>query len=173
MSQGSRVAVVAVALAVLAGCAGPSQGGSSGVTVERWGEAPPKPPGCQPEILEKAPLRPYTALGELKSHLTNPPPQGAVSVLLPKACELGADAVIVQRNNVLNAFGHVLVDVIAIRWAPEPPAAEPAAATTVAPAAPAPVEPAAAATTAPVALPPVQSVPQTGAGPLNPREPKR
>ncbi len=150
MSHGTRSALLLAA--ALAGCAGANQ---AGVKVERWGEAPSKPPGCKPEILEKAPTRPYVALGEVTTHLTNPPPQGAISVVLPKACELGADAVIVQRNTILNLYGHVLVDVIAIRWLPEPPA----------------VEPAQAATTEP--LPPIQSVPQSGAGSLNPREPKR
>jgi hypothetical protein len=148
MTNPTRSALL-LALA-LAGCAGASQGGP--VTVQRWADAPPKPPGCAPEILQKAPTRPYEALGELTSHLTNPPPQ-PISVVLPKACELGADAVIVQRNLVTNIAGHVLVSVIAIRWRAEPAAVEPEAAASVAPHAP------------------VQSVPQSGAGSLNPREP--
>jgi hypothetical protein len=167
MSQRSFVGLAVAA--ALAGCAG----AGSNVTVQRWGDAPPKPPGCSPEILDKTPSRPYDALGELSTHVTNPPPQGAVSVVLPKACELGADAVIVQRNQVLNMFGHVLVNVIAIRWRTLPaaePAVEPAPAGTTA-AAP---EPQPSATTSPPAeLPRIQSVPQSGAGSLNPREPTR
>jgi hypothetical protein len=168
MSQRSSIAL-AVAT-VLAGCAG----AGSNVTVQRWAEAPAKPPNCAPEILQKAPSRPYDALGDLTSHVTNPPAQGAIHVLLPKACELGADAVIVERNQVLNEFGHVLVSVIAIRWrvTPVEPAVEPVPAGTTA-AAPTPEPQTAATTSPPAALPPIQSIPQSGAGSLNPREPNR
>ena len=84
-----------------------------------------KPADCAIEFLRKAPARPYAELGELQSHVTLVPPEGALSVLRPKACELGADAVIVKRDFVTNEFGHTLVAGVAIRYtgpAPQPPA---------------------------------------------------
>jgi len=153
---------VVLATAVLAACA---TGGP--VTVRSYGiAAPAKPPGCGLEVLQKPPARPYDTLGEIESHVTVVPPEGAVSVVKPKACELGADAIIVDRNMVLNEFGHVLVSVRAIRWpTPAPPPAE--------------VSPSAVSTVTP---PPAAEVPPSGATtvapseehvPLNPREPKR
>ena len=100
---------VALALLALSGCGG-------GITVRNAGAtAPPKPKGCELEVLQKAPRdRPYDALADLESHVTNVPEEGALSVVKPKACELGADAIIVVRNMVLNEFGHTLVAVTAI-----------------------------------------------------------
>jgi hypothetical protein len=123
-----------LALLLLAACGG-------GVTVRPTGfAAAAKPRTCELEVLQKAPDRPYDALADLESHVTNVPPEGALSVVTPKACELGADAVIVVRNMVLNEFGHTLVAVTAIKYRlllppsttgvapapePEPPAPEP------------------------------------------------
>jgi hypothetical protein len=125
---------VALALLALSGCGG-------GLTVRNAGAtAPPKPKGCELEVLQKAPRdRPYDALADLESHVTNVPEEGALSVVKPKACELGADAIIVVRNMVLNEFGHTLVAVTAIKYAPpaaapaETPAATPAPAEAPAP----------------------------------------
>jgi hypothetical protein len=106
-----------------------------GVTVHRRGaSAPPKPRDCELEILQKPPPRPYEVLADLTSHVTVVPREGALSVLRPKACELGADALIVIQNMVLNELGHTLVAATAIRYRPETPRAEP----TPAPASPEP-----------------------------------
>jgi hypothetical protein len=157
MRNASSAAVLATA--VLAACA---TGGP--VTVRSYGvSAPAKQPGCGLEVLQKPPARPYDTLGEIESHVTNVPPEGALSVVKPKACELGADAIIVERNMVLNEFGHVLVAVTAIRWPTAAPATEPAAVTTATPAAPEPA-------TATTAAPPATAEEHV---PLNPREPKR
>jgi len=152
---------------VLAACA---TGGP--VTVRSYGvAAPAKQPGCGLEVFQKPPNRPYDTLAEIESHVTNVPPQGALSVVKPKACELGADAIIVERNMVLNEFGHVLVSVTAIRWptaAPPPPAeVAPTAVTTVTPP-PAEVSPSQVTTAAPLS-----PAPEEQHVPLNPREPKR
>jgi hypothetical protein len=96
-----------------------------GVTVHRRGaSAPPKPRDCELEILQKPPPRPYDVLADLTSHVTVVPREGALSVLRPKACELGADAIIVVQNMVLNELGHTLVAATAIRYRPETPKAE-------------------------------------------------
>src|SRR6185369_17457924 len=95
---------------LLAGCGG-------GVTVRPTGfAAAARPKNCDPEILRRAPDRPYDSLADLESHVTLVPPDGALSVVMPKACELGADAVIVIRDMVLNEFGHTLVAVTAIKF---------------------------------------------------------
>jgi hypothetical protein len=156
---------VVLATAVLAACA---TGGP--VTVRSYGlAAPAKQPGCGLEVLQKPPARPYDTLAEIESHVTNVPPQGALSVVKPKACELGADAIIVERNMVLNEFGHVLVSVTAIRWPTATPPAEvaPTAVTTVTPP-PAEVSPSQVTTAAPPS-----PAPEEQHVPLNPREPKR
>ena len=44
-------------------------------------------------------------------------------MLRPKACELGADAIIVTRDVVTNKFDHRLVAGIAIQYRPEEPGA--------------------------------------------------
>jgi hypothetical protein len=96
-----------------------------GVTVRHRGaSAPPKPPACELEILQKAPRRSYDVLAELASHVTMVPREGALSVLRPKACELGADAIVVVQNMVLNELGHTLVAATAIRYRPETPKVE-------------------------------------------------
>jgi hypothetical protein len=164
MRNASAAAVLATV--VLAGCA---TGGP--VTVRSYGvSAPAKQPGCGLEVLQKPPARPYDVLAELESHVTMVPPEGALSVVKPKACELGADAIIVERNMVLNEFGHTLVAVTAIRWptsSPPPAEVSPAAVSTVTPP-PAEVSPSGASTVAPPA-----ATPEEQHVPLNPREPKR
>lgn len=90
--------------------------------------AQPRPSDCPLELLRSPPEKPYDELAELTSHVTAPPKGGALEVLRPKACELGADAVIVLRDQVLNEMGHTLVAGIAIKFRPEPeqkPAAKP------------------------------------------------
>jgi hypothetical protein len=169
---------------VLAACATTGSSAGDAVTVRKSGiSAPQKPAGCALEILQKPPSRPYQSLGEIESHVTRVPPAGAVSVVTPKACELGADAIIVDRNMVLNVVGHVLVSVTAIRWAgeaPAPSASPPAPAASPAPPAAA-VPPETAAPSAPPAsaspVPPHETAAPAGTTgptePLNPREPKR
>jgi hypothetical protein len=110
-------------LLVLAAC--------GGVKVVPTGAVPgpARPADCPLEFLYKAPERPYEALADLESHVTAVPKGGAVEVLREKGCALGADAVIVERNQVLNEYGHALVVGTAIRWkpaAPPAPAATPA-----------------------------------------------
>jgi hypothetical protein len=93
-----------------------------GLTVRRTGvTAPPKPRGCDLDVLQKAPPRPHEALAEIQTHVTNVPREGALSIVMPKACELGADAIVVVRNMVLNELGHTLVVVRVIRYRPEAP----------------------------------------------------
>ncbi len=115
-------AALAAALVALVACA------SAGIKVVRTSDEqlPPKPADCPLEFLPKAPPQPYDELAELESHVTSPPPNGALEVLRPKACELGADAVVIQRNFVTNEFGHVLVAGTAIKYRAEAPEAPPA-----------------------------------------------
>ena len=119
MKLASRAASAAAGLAALGlvGC--------GAVKVSPTGAGSESKPGdCKVEFLRKKPVRPFVELGELQSHVTVVPPGGALSVLRPKACELGADAVIVKRDFVTNEFGHTLVAGVAIRYtgpAPQPP----------------------------------------------------
>lgn len=124
-SHAPRAALAAALLATA--CA------SAGIKVNRYGDEqlPPRPADCGLEFLKDPPKQPYDELADLESHVTSPPPGpwGALEVLRPKACELGADALIVRRNFVTNEFGHVLVAGTAIKYkAAEsaPPPAEPA-----------------------------------------------
>lgn len=109
----------------LAACAG------GGVNVRRTGvPASPRPAGCRVEIhYYRAPDRPHEVLAEMETHLTRPPADPP-QALVPMACELGADALVVEKSMVLNEMGHVLLVGAAIRFKPE--GAKP-----VAPAAPA------------------------------------
>jgi hypothetical protein len=108
--------------------------------------APPRPKDCDLAFVFKAPDRAYDELAELETHVTAPPREGALELLRPKACQLGADALIVTKNQVLNELGHTLVAGTAIKFRPlEPaPAATPPPAPSE-PAAPAPPAPPAAA----------------------------
>ena len=100
---------VALALSTLAGCASAQKGPGGG--------PPLKPADCPIEFFYKAPERPYVELGQLQEHVINLPAAGSKVALQPRACALGADAVIVDREQVLNYFGHVMVGGTAIRWA--------------------------------------------------------
>ncbi|HZZ84263.1 MAG TPA: hypothetical protein VFE30_06970 [Anaeromyxobacteraceae bacterium] len=129
----TRAAALALATA-LAGCGAvkvvPS---GSGVT------AAPRPADCPLEFLSKAPPRSYDELAELSSQVSSPPRAGAQEALRESACRLGADAVIVTRNFVMNAYGHTLVAGTAIKYRAGEAAPEPEQ---VAPGAPAPEQPA-------------------------------
>lgn len=123
-------AALGLALLGLAACGG-------GVTVRWTGvAAPPRPADCDLEVLRKAPERPYDALAGLDAHVVHVPPEGALSVVKGKACELGADAIVVDQEMILNELGHTLVSVTAIKYRPpgSDPAADAPAATTSAPA---------------------------------------
>jgi hypothetical protein len=80
----------------------------------------PRPKGCDLKILEKAPKQTYEELGDLEDLVKVPPPGGAAEVLRDKACELGADALIVTRHIVTNAMGHVFVAGTAIKYVERP-----------------------------------------------------
>jgi hypothetical protein len=124
-------------LPLLATLAVACAGAASGVRVHRSGiAAPAKPAACELDVYSKAPPRPHDRLGELESHVRLVPPEGALSVVRPAACELGADAIVVDRNMVLNEFGHTFVAVTAIRYRAEG-AERPAAPSTSPEAAPA------------------------------------
>ncbi len=125
-------AAALAALVALAGCGGVKVT-PTGAAAER------KPPDCSIDFLAKAPDREYDEIAELEAHVTSVSPggpeseatpvgpRGPLEVLRKKACELGADALIVTRNFVTNAIGHVLVAGTAIKYrpAPERPAPEP------------------------------------------------
>jgi uncharacterized protein YbjQ (UPF0145 family) len=120
MSDALRPALAGALLALIA-CAS-----SSGIKVIRTSDEKlvARPADCPLDFLQKAPARAYEELAQLETHLTAPPADPR-EVLRPKACELGADAVIVTRNFVTNEFGHVLVAGTAIKYRAEPaPAAE-------------------------------------------------
>ncbi len=89
-------------------------------------KAAPRASGCEIEFLRKAPDRPYDELAELSTHVTNPPREGPEYALRAKACELGADAVIVTQSFVTNPYGHVLVAGTAIKYREEPARPAPA-----------------------------------------------
>ncbi len=85
----------------------------------------PKPKGCSIEFLGKAPDRAYEEVASLQAHVTSPPQGGADEVLHEKACELGADAVVVTRKFVTNAYGHMLVAGTAIKYVEAARSAQP------------------------------------------------
>jgi hypothetical protein len=109
-----RVVAKLAVLTALAGC-------SSVKVSPSVSDAEAKPADCKVDFLESAPARQYTEIQELKALVTAVPPQGPLEILRRQACEVGADAVIVTRNFVTNAFGHVLVAGIAIKYSPPPP----------------------------------------------------
>jgi hypothetical protein len=84
-----------------------------------------KPKDCEITFLWHTPNVQYHALADLQAHVTSPPPGGALEVLRPEACELGADAIIVKRNLSLNGFGHMLVAGTAIKLGELPPPPRP------------------------------------------------
>jgi len=75
--------------------------GSVGVKPPRSAaKAAARPPNCTVEFLRKAPQRPYDELGEMYSYyswVVEPE-----DVLREKACELGADAVVVTRDFLIS-----------------------------------------------------------------------
>ncbi len=101
-----------VALLTLAGC------GTAWVTPTRSGfKAASRPGDCAVDFLRKAPERGYDELGEMYSYSSRVvEPQ---DLLRRKACELGADAVIVTED-ILVTHGrgaeHKLVAGIAIKY---------------------------------------------------------
>jgi len=98
----------------LSACAGAGQGVSVSPLAPM--HPPPLPPDCSIQFVYEWPTRPYVALAELSSHVTDVPPQGAQEKLRAEACKLGADAVIVTKSQVLNYYGHVLVEGVAITF---------------------------------------------------------
>ena len=88
-------------------------------------KAESRPPGCTVEFLRETPERKHDELGEIYSYYSRVvAPQ---DVLREKACELGADAVIVTRDFLISNRGpdRKLVAGIAIKYrdstgAPEP-----------------------------------------------------
>jgi len=86
---------------------------------------------CPLELLFTRPERPFEELGEKSIQVMRQLPGGAPEALRPWGCGLGADAIIVTRNQVVNLFDHSLVEGTAIKWVPPPPP----------PPAPEPVEP--------------------------------
>jgi hypothetical protein len=83
-----------------------------------------KPDNCALEMLDRAPARAFEEIAELDTHVTSIPKGGAPEALRAKACELGADAVIVTLNFVTNEFGHTMVAGTAIKYVLTPPKAE-------------------------------------------------
>ena len=75
--------------------------GSVGVRSSASGvKAASRPPGCTVEFLRNPPERAYDELGEMHSYFSRVvEPQ---EVLREKACELGADAVIVTRDFLIS-----------------------------------------------------------------------
>ena len=81
----------------------------------------PKPADCDLDFLNRAPKRAYQEIAELDAHVTQQ--GGSPEVLREKACELGADAIIVIRDFVTNHLGHKLVAGMAIKY--DAPKSEP------------------------------------------------
>jgi hypothetical protein len=73
-----------------------------------------KPSDCDIDLLFKAPKRAYQEIAELDAHVTRP--GGSPEVFHEKACELGADAIIVIRDFMLNPLGHKLEAAMAIKY---------------------------------------------------------
>jgi hypothetical protein len=64
-------------------------------------KAAARPHDCQVEFLQKPPAKAYDALGELYGYW--PAEVKPADVLREKACEMGADAVIVTRDFLISA----------------------------------------------------------------------
>jgi hypothetical protein len=75
---------------------------------------------CDLDLLFKAPGRAYRELAELDAHVTTP--GGSPEVLREKACELGADALILKRDFITNPLGHKIIAAMAIRYSDPRPA---------------------------------------------------
>jgi hypothetical protein len=120
MKRGSITGATVLLAFALAGCGGGVQVRPSGLNQKLQ----PKPKNCDLEFLYQAPARAFEAIAELNTHVTNAPPGGAIEALRPKACELGADALIVTQNFVTNELGHALVAGTAIKYGSAPAPAE-------------------------------------------------
>jgi hypothetical protein len=83
-----------------------------------------RPDGCELAYLEKDPERPYQELGELTDLVSNPDPFNPALALRDKACRLGADALVITRRVVADAYGRTLLSARAIKWKPEAKAAD-------------------------------------------------
>jgi hypothetical protein len=110
MKTRSLLALLALGAAACAGAPTVPAGVPTGAP------GPARPPNCPLELLYTLPERPYVALGHKQNHVMAVPAGGAPETLRPWACGLGADAVIVERNQVLNMFDQALVEGTAIRW---------------------------------------------------------
>ncbi|HET9596288.1 MAG TPA: hypothetical protein VFP65_11940 [Anaeromyxobacteraceae bacterium] len=86
--------------------------------------APPKPKDCEIAYLEKEPDRPYEELGEITDTIARPDPMNPAIAFRERACEMGADALIVTRRVVKDMFDRMLLSARAIRWKPEAKAAD-------------------------------------------------
>ena len=93
-----RAAAVAafVGSAAVAACTAASPSSSSVSVKPSELKAAARPRDCQVEFLKKPPARAYDALGELYGNW--PTEVKPADVLREKACEMGADAVIVTRD---------------------------------------------------------------------------
>ena len=112
MKSALVVAVVATSVA-LAGCGTIKVRRSSSSQVLRL---EPKPADCDLDWLPRAPpRRAYQEIAELSAHVTTPP-FASPEVLRETACELGADAVVMIRNFVINPLGHKIIAGMAIKY---------------------------------------------------------
>jgi hypothetical protein len=117
-----RAVPVLLAAVALSACAGVG----SNVQTTPLGEAgKARAANCPLDILYQPPARPYEPIASFSTHLTAVPAAGAPEALRRPACELGADAVIVTRNQVLNVFDHTLLEGTAIRYVQAPVAPPP------------------------------------------------
>jgi hypothetical protein len=87
-------------------------------------KAPAKPKGCEIAYLEKEPDRPYEELGEITDMVAKPDPFNPAVAFRDRACEMGADALIVTRRVVTDAYDRMMLSARAIRWKPEAKAAD-------------------------------------------------
>ena len=117
----ARGAVAAIALPLALAAIAPSAGCARPRT-KPGGEvasAPARPAGCELAYLEKEPERAYEELGELTDLVANPDPFNSALALRDKACALGADALVITRRVVTDAYGRTLLSARAIKWKPE------------------------------------------------------
>jgi hypothetical protein len=94
-------AVAALAGSVtIAGCSSASSSKSPVSVKPSEFKAAARPNDCQVEFLQKPPAKAYDALGELYGYW--PTEAKPADVLREKACEMGADAVIVTRDFLIS-----------------------------------------------------------------------
>ena len=96
--RAAAVAAFAGSAAIAACCAASPSSSSVSVKPSEIKVAA-RPRDCQVEFLQKPPARAYDALGEL--HGNWPTEVKPADVLREKACEMGADAVIVTRDYLI------------------------------------------------------------------------